>query len=169
MEILQEILTRRSIRKYQEKKVSGDVIKKLLHAAMQAPSANNEQPWEFIVVNNKGTLLKISEILPNAGMVKDAAVAIVICGDLEKEVAKGRWVQDCSAATENLLLEVVHQGLGAVWTSVHPNKGKEEALRKLFNLPNNVIPLSIIPVGYPAEEKEYENRFKEERVHYEKW
>lgn len=169
MEILKEILNRRSIRKFQDKEVSDDVIKKILHAAMQAPSANNEQPWEFIVVKNKQTLLKMMEIHPYAKMLKEAAIAIIVCGDLKKEVSNCRWVQDCSAATENLLLEVVHQGLGAVWVGVHPNKEREEPLKRLFNLPDNIIPLCIIPIGYPAEEKEYENRFKEERIHFEKW
>lgn len=106
MEILKEILNRRSIRKYKDKEIPDEVVAKLLHAAMQAPSANNQQPWEFIVVKNKETLKKISEVQPYAKMVKDAAVAIIVCGDLEKEVSKGRWVQDCSAATENLYLRL---------------------------------------------------------------
>lgn len=169
MEVLKEILNRRSIRQFKSKEVSNEVIETLLHAAMQAPSANNEQPWEFIVVKKRDLLEKISEIHPFAKMTSQANVAIIVCGDLNKEISKGRWVQDCSAATENLLLEVVHQGLGAVWVGVYPRKEREEEIRKLFNLPENIIPLCIVPIGYPNEEKDYENRFKKERIHYDRW
>lgn len=169
MEVLQEILNRRSIRKFKNQEVSNEIVKQLLRAAMQAPSANNEQPWEFIVVNKKEILEKISEVHPYAKMAKEAAVAIIVCGDLKKEVSKGRWVQDCSAAIENILLEAVHQRLGAVWVGVYPRKEREDVIRQLFNLPPNIIPLAIIPIGYPNEDKRYEDRYKEERVHYNEW
>lgn len=163
------ILNRKSIRKYKDIKVSDDIVEDLLRAAMQAPSAGNGQPWEFVVLRDKEVMKKITEIHPYSKMLLNADVAIVVCGDESKEVFKGYWVQDCSAATENILLTAEDNGLGAVWLGVYPIEDRVAALQKLLNLPESVKPLSIIPLGYPDEEKEAVDRFNKERIHYDRW
>lgn len=163
------ILNRKSIRKYKDIKVSDDIVEDLLRSGMQAPSAGNGQPWEFVVLRDKEVMKRITEIHPYSKMLLNADVAIVVCGDESKEVFKGYWVQDCSAATENILLAAEDKGLGAVWLGVYPLEDRVAALQKLLNLPESVKPLSIIPVGYPDEEKEAVDRFNKERIHYDRW
>ncbi|GAA0126880.1 MULTISPECIES: nitroreductase family protein [Clostridium] len=163
------ILKRKSIRKYKDIKIEDEIIEELLRAAMQAPSAGNEQPWEFIVLRDKEIMRKITDIHPYSKMLLNADVAIVVCGDESKEVFKGYWVQDCCAATENILLAVEDKGLGAVWLGVYPMEDRVNGLRRILNLPANVTPLSIIPIGYPNENKEAVNRFDETRIHYDRW
>ena len=169
MDAIDAIMSRRSIRSYTDEKVSEEQIKTILEAAMAAPSAKSEQPWHFIVIKNKELLNEISEALPNAHMAKDASLAIVVCADLDLEQSKGRAVQDCCISGENILLAAHALGLGAVWTALYPDEERVEKARKLFDIPQKVIPLCIIPIGYPAEEKTPENRFKKERIHLEKW
>ncbi len=163
------ILTRRSIRKYRNKDVSDELVEKLLKAAMSAPSAGNQQPWHFIVVRDREILDEIPKIHPYSAMLKEAPLAIVICGDVNLEKYKGYWVQDCSAATQNLLLAAHHLGLGAVWLGVYPVEERVEKIKKLFNMPESVIPLCIVAIGYPAEEKPPADRFDKSRIHYDKW
>ena len=163
------ILSRRSIRKYKETNISDDIIEELLKAGMAAPSAGNEKPWEFIILRNKEVMKKITEVHPYSKMLLNTAVAIVVCGDESKEKFKGFWVQDCSAATENILIAVQEKGLGAVWLGVYPMTDRVNAIKEVLNLPDSVIPLSIIPVGYPDEERKPEDRFNKERIHYDKW
>ena len=166
---MKQIFTRRSIRKYKEKKVSEEVVQDLLKAAMAAPSAGNEQPWEFIVIRDKNTMKKITEFHQYSKMLLNTDVAIVVCGDIKREKFKGYWVQDCSAAIQNILLEAEDRGLGAVWLGVYPMEDRVEAMEKLLGLPEGVITLGIVPVGYPDEYKEPADRFDESRIHYEKW
>lgn len=169
MELWEAILTRRSIRKFTSQLVSHDLIEKILRAGMQAPSARNKQPWHFIVIQNREMLDKISVVHPYAYMLKEAPLGIVICGDSNIEITIEYIVQDCSAATQNMLLAAHNFGLGAVWLGIYPREPRIKALRKLLSIPENIIPVSMIAVGYPAEKKEPENRFNPERVHYEKW
>ncbi|MCR3758310.1 nitroreductase family protein [Clostridium felsineum] len=163
------ILKRRSIRKYKGIKVGNEIVDELLKAGMAAPSAGNEQPWEFMVLRDKDTMEKITEVHAYSKMLLSADVAIVVCGDIDKEKVKGFWVQDCSAATENILLAAEEKGLGAVWLGVYPMEDRVSGIRKLLNLPSNIIPLSIISIGYPDENKEASNRYNTSRVHYDKW
>lgn len=163
------IFQRRSIRRYTGEKVADEAVQKLLRAAMAAPSAHNQQPWELIVIRNKETFTRIMEIHPYSTPLKEADLAIVVCGNTAREIGKGYWVQDCSAATQNILLEAQHLGLGAVWLGVYPREDRVNGLKELLNLPEGVIPLSIIAIGYPAEQKEPADRFYEAKVHYEKW
>ncbi len=169
MDTMKAILERRSIRKYREKSVSDEIIRELLKAGMYAPSAGNQQPWDFIVVKNKESLNNIPEFHPYSNMIKEVNVAIIVCGNLEKENIKDFWVQDCSAATQNILLAAHSMDLGAVWLGVYPDDDRVKGVREMFNLPNHIIPLSIIPVGYPAENKSIPDRYKEDSVHYEQW
>lgn len=163
------ILTRKSIRKYKDIEVSDEIVEDLLRAAMAAPSAGNEQPWEFIVLRDKEIMRKITEFHPYSRMLLNTDVAIIVCGDEAKEKFKGYWVQDCSAASENILLAAEDKGLGAVWLGVYPLEDRVSSLKKVLNLPESVIPLSIIPVGYPDEQKNPADRFNKERIHYDRW
>ncbi|HHW06924.1 MAG TPA: nitroreductase family protein [Clostridia bacterium] len=163
------IFDRRSIRRFTGEKVPDDLVKRLLQAAMAAPSAGNQQPWEFIVVRDKSTFEKIMQIHPYSSPLKEANVAIVICGDTSRERHPGFWVQDCSAATQNILLEAQYLGLGAVWLGVHPVEERVRGVKNLFKLPQTVIPLAIVAVGYPAEKKGRVDRYDETKVRYEKW
>ncbi len=166
---MKAILERRSIRKYTDKLISDKDLKELLQAAMAAPSAGNQQLWEFIIVEDKKILNEITKIHPYSQMLKNAPLAIVVCADLDKETNKGYWVQDCAAATENILIAAQYKGLGAVWLGVYPIEGRVKGLKELLNLPVRVIPLSIVSIGHPAEKKEPSNRYNESRIHINKW
>lgn len=163
------ILDRRSIRFYTSDPVDNETITELLHCAMAAPSAGNEQPWQFVVMNDTKVLARIPEVHPYARMVPQAAAAILVCGDLNREKHKGFWVQDCSAATENLLIAVQAKGLGAVWLGVYPRMERVDGLRKLLNMPEHIVPFALVPVGHPAEQKARSDRFEPERIHYNSW
>lgn len=163
------IFARRSIRKYNQQVISEEMIEKLLRAGMAAPSAGNEQPWHFIVIKDKKILNEIPKFHPYSQMLKETDCAIVVCGDRSLEKFKGFWVQDCSAATQNILLMAEELGLGAVWLGIYPIEDRVKSLKELLGLPEHVTPLSIIPVGYPAESKEPANRFDQTRIHRERW
>jgi nitroreductase len=163
------ILNRRSIRKYKDIKVPDELIHSLLKCGMAAPSAGNQQPWEFIILRDKEIFKKITEVHPYAQMLLNADVAIVVCGDESKERYKGFWVQDCSAATENILLAAQDKGLGAVWLGVYPLADRIQGVKEILNLPDSVIPLSIIPIGHPDEHKDPANRYDKTRIHYNNW
>lgn len=166
---MKEIFQRRSIRKYTKEEVSKEHVIELLTAAMAAPSAGNGQPWEFIVIRNKQIFDRIMEVHPYSKMLDEASVAIVVCGNTEIERFKGYWVQDCSAATQNILLMANYLGLGAVWLGVYPTEERVEEIKNILEIPKHAIPLSIISIGYPAEEKLPENRYEESKIHFEKW
>ena len=169
MELMEAILTRRSIRKFTSKVVSKDLINDLLRAAMQAPSAGNRQSWNFIVLTDRKIINKIPEFHPYAKMLLEAPLAILVSAEVKTEDFCGYWIQDCSAATQNLLLAAHAKGLGAVWLGMYPRQERVEGIRKILNLPIEIVPLSLVAIGYPGEKKEPENRFKEEKIHYNKW
>ncbi len=169
METLKAILTRRSIRSYKSKKIPQAKINQIIKAAMYAPSAMNYQPWHFIVLDDRKDIDQICIINPHADMVKQATLAIIICGDSKLEINIDYLVQDCSAATQNALLAIHNLGLGGVWVSSYPNKDIIEGLRKYFGIPENIVPISIIALGYPAEQPSAEDRFNKSRIHYNKW
>jgi len=166
---MKAILARRSIRRYTSEGIEDKVIHGLLEAAMAAPSAGDERPWEFIVLRDRAKLDAIPAIHPYAQMAKEAPVAIVICGDLKRQKYQGFWVQDCSAATENLLLAVADAGLGAVWCGIYPLEERVEAFRRLLATPKNIVPFALVPIGHPAEEKAPARRYDAGRVHQDKW
>jgi nitroreductase len=169
MDVMEVILSRRSIRKYKKKTIKKDIVKKLLEAAMSAPSAGNEQPWHFIIINNPKMLNEIPTFHNHAEMLKEASLGILVCSDINLEKHKGMWIQDCSAATENILIAVQAYGLGAVWLGVYPRSDRVKGLANLLKIPNNIIPFSLISIGHPAEQKPKVNRYNESRVHYNKW
>ena len=165
--LIQKIFARRSIRKYKREPVSEEHIQTLLEAAMAAPSASNRKPWQFIVVTERGTLDALAESHPHGKMLFDAPLAISVCGDLTE--MERYWVQDCSAATENLLLAVTALGLGAVWLGVYPRQERVTAVRRILALPDYITPLNLISIGHPAEEKRPRTQFDGSRVHRESW
>ena len=166
---MKAILGRRSIRKFTGAHIPDEDVKKLLEAAMSAPSACNQQPWHFVVVRDKKTHEKIMEIQPYTKMLEKASLAVVVCADPDLQTCPGYWVQDVSAATENILLAVHALGYGATWCGIYPRDDPVWKLRELIGLPKNVIPLNVIAIGVPDEEKPPSNRYNEDRVHHEKW
>jgi len=169
MDMMEKILSRKSVRQYTAKPVPREVIHEILHAAMSAPSAGNERPWHFIILTDRALLDEIPKFHPYSAMLKQAGVAILVCGDPALEKYKGHWVLDCAAATENILLAVHARGLGAVWCGVFPTEDRILNLRKLLSLPEHIIPFSLIPIGFPAEEKKAGDRFDSSRVHENRW
>jgi nitroreductase len=163
------ILNRTSIRKYTSQPVADSQVQQLLKAAMAAPSAGNEQPWEFVVLRDRKILSAIPKFHPYALMLYEAAAAILVCGDLSRDKHKGYWVQDCAAATENMLLAAVELELGAVWLGVYPIEERVSGLRRLLNVPETVVPFSLVSIGYPAERPKPADRFDASRIHYDKW
>ena len=167
---MEEIFNRRSIRKYQDRPVEKEKIEKLLRAAMQAPSAGNQQPWEFIVVEDKEMLKKLSDASLYSKMVANSAVTFVLLSRKEGLMFPECSPQDMGAAAENLLLEAVRLGLGAVWSGMAPVKERINHVRNVLSLPENIEPFALIPVGYPDGQKnEFVDRFDASRVHYENW
>ena len=169
MDALTVIHTRRSIRKFTDEPVSEEHLHTLLDAAMIAPSASNQQPWHFVVVDDKALLERIPDINPYAAMAPKAPLAIVVCGDLSQEKYPGYWVQDCSAATQNILLAATALGLGSVWTGVFPKEDRTAGFKALFGLPAHIMPLGIVLIGHPATQPESKSRFKADRVHKNTW
>lgn len=169
MEVLDAIYTRRSIRSYLPKSIDDKTIQTLLGAAMMAPSAGDEQPWQFVVVTDPEKLLRVKDVHPYAGMAPKAPLGILVCGDLTLEKYAGFWVQDCSAAMQNLLLAAHDQGLGAVWTGIYPIEERVQGFKTLFDLPEKVIPLGFAVIGWPAKPGRRLDRYKAERVHRNRW
>lgn len=152
--VLDAISARTSIRAYQDRPVGVDTVELLLRAAMSAPSARNRQPWAFIVVDDKALLRQLADSLPYAQSAAAAPMAVVVCGVLTESQGAtnaGWWVQDAAAASENLLLAAHAVGLGAVWTGVYSYEDRVRAVRNVLGLPRHVVPLNVIPIGYPAE------------------
>lgn len=169
METMEAILSRRSIRRYTGEGVPDTVIEEILRAAMQAPSAGNQQPWQFVVITDRSILREVPRFHEHAKMVPDAPAAILVCGDLRREKYEGFWVQDCSAATQNILLAAHAKGLGAVWVGIFPREGRVTGFRKLLGLPDHVVPMAIVPIGFPAVRKPGEERFDRSRIHRDRW
>lgn len=167
---MDSIFKRRSVRTYQEKPVEPEKIEILLRAAMQAPSAGNQQESEFLVVQDAAVLGQLSEMSPYSGLIAKAPLAVVLLGNTKRMKFSENWEQDLGAATENLLLEAADQGLGAVWLGVHPLQERIDAVSALFSLPEYLKPFAVVAVGYPKEEtaNHFVDRWNPARVHYEK-
>ena len=166
MELKEVLLKRRSVRKFTEQKVTKEEIDELLHAAMSGPSACNRTPWDFYVVTNSDKLDELRKTAMFTNM--NAPLAVVVCGTLSRALPLKRkeyWIQDCSAATENILLRAVDLSLGAVWCGIHPQKSAVEKLQKTLNLPENCVPLNIIWIGHPAEDPEPRDQYNEKYIH----
>ena len=169
MKLLDAIHTRRSIRKYTDTPVDEVMIETILRAGMAAPSAGNQQPWHFIVITDRARLEAIPAFHPYAKMVAQAPLAILACGDPDGKKWPTFWVQDLSAATQNMLLAARGLGLGTVWVGIYPEQDRMDGFRRLFGLPDNIHPFSLVPVGWPATPFEALDRFRPELVHRETW
>jgi nitroreductase len=169
MDLLECMMGRRSTRKYTTEPVADESIEKLLRAAMAAPSAGNQQSWRFVVLRDRAARQRVASCSPYAGMLPDAAVGIVVCGETIGEKHPGYWVQDCSAAVENILLAACALGLGAVWLGFHPNEGRATCCAEVLGLPESVVPLAVISIGHPAETKPPADRYNPEFVHADRW
>ncbi|MCE1246108.1 MAG: nitroreductase family protein [Firmicutes bacterium] len=169
---IEVIMKRKSVREYTAQPVSKEDLDILIRAGMAAPTAGNKQPWEFVVITDRKTLDKLADQLEYAKMLKDAKAAIAVCG-VPKLSFPGKdseyWIQDCSAATENILLAAEAINLGAVWTGVHPVQERIEAVRSTLNLPSDIIPLNVIAIGHPTGKEKPKNKYKPERIHWEKY
>ncbi|MEA3325875.1 MAG: nitroreductase family protein [Chloroflexota bacterium] len=168
MKTIDAIFARRSIRKYQEKSVEPEKIVILLKAAMAAPTASNSKPWEFIVVTDPSVMDRIRGAMTFGKF--NAPMAIIVCGNLSlinRPLTSQFWVQDCTAATENILLAAVSFGLGTVWLGVHPIYIFTKRISKILELPEHIKPLNVIYVGYPAQEKPARTQYDPARVHWE--
>ncbi len=163
------VLARRSIRAYTAAPVGDDHVEALLRAAMAAPSAGNQQPWRFIAIRDAETLRAVPSVHPYAAMLEHAPLALVVCG-VEDDLRWPRfWVQDCAAATQNILIEAQILGLGAVWLGVYPLEERVQGLRELLGVPEEVIPFAVVPVGHAAKHKPPADRYDPRRVHFERW
>lgn len=169
MDAMDAMLSRRSIRTYTSQPVSDDVVKELLEAGMAAPSAGNEQPWHFVVLTDREILDEIPTFHPHSHMLREAPLAILVCSDMQLPKYEDYWVQDCSAATENILIAVQAKGLGAVWLGIYPIEERTVGMRKLLGIPEHVIPFALLSIGYPAEHKPRANRYTPSKIHHNQW
>ena len=178
-EALEVILTRRSVRSFTGEAVPRDSLMKILKAGMAAPSARNIQPWAFVAVTERGLLDSLCERLPYAKMLDKAGAAVIVCGIPGKDMVHGGeykdaiggkyWVMDCSAAAENILLACHAMGFGAVWTAAYPNEDRIDTVRDIIGVPEDVIPLAVIPIGVPKDKGKVTDKFKEENIRWERW
>lgn len=158
------LFRRRSIRKYNNKNIENNKIELLLKAGFAAPSARNLQPYNFLVIDDRAILDRIPEFHPYSSMVMEAPLAILVLGDKRAQEMEGYIAQDCSAATENILIEATELGLGSVWLGVFPREERMSGMRELFNIPEHFIPFSLIVIGYPEETKEPSDRYDEAKI-----
>ena len=163
----ENIFARRSIRKYSGRPVKPDDLKLLLEAGMAAPSGKNQKPWHFVTVTERKTLDDLADAHPYGKMLSEATAAIAVCGQID--ISPDYWIQDCSAATENILVAAAGIGLGTVWLGCHPREERVTAIKAILGIPEGIGVLSLIAVGHPAEEKDPRTQYDEDRDHREKW
>lgn len=168
---LQSIFARRSARRFTDQAVEPELIHDVLEAGMAAPSAVAKDPWHFVVIQNPATLSRLASGLSNGRFLTQAAAAIAVCGDLERahEGSLSFLLQDCSAATENMLIAATQLGLGSCWLGIHPREDRIQMVRDEVNLPAGIIPVCLVALGWPAQRAEPRTRYRENAVHYERW
>lgn len=169
MDTIQALLTRRSIRKYKNQPVEQDKIEIILKSAMYAPSAMNLQAWHFIVIDDKNILTDTIKSIPHAELLKQTPNAILVCGDKTIETNESWMIQNCSAAIQNVLMAAHGLGIASCWIAIHGIDNVLKNVSRQFNLPENVIPVALISLGYPDETVFAEDRFKQDKIHYNKW
>jgi len=169
MDIINAIMTRRSVRNFTPEPVSDKDLETLLRAGMQAPSGGNEQPWHFIVIDDPDILHAIPEFHRHAKMLLEAPLAILVCSERKLEKLRALWLQDCSAATENILLAAHGLGLGAVWLGIFPVAERVSGIKALLKMPDDIRPVSLIAVGHPASQPDAVDRYQGSRVHRNYW
>lgn len=165
----QNIISRVSVRRFNDEPVTEQQLTAILHAGMSAPSGVNKQPWEFIVVDSRELLDQLAGALPYAKMTAHAPLAIIVCGNKARMLPgddDNLWEQDCSAATENILLAAHALGLGGVWTCLYPHADRMESVRQILNISPDFIPFNLIPIGHPSTEAKAMDKWNSERVHF---
>ena len=169
---LDVIASRVSVRQFTGEKLTGEQIDKILRAGMAAPTAVNKQPWAFVVVDDAAVLEQLSEAVRSSRIENGASHAIVVCGDMTKALegeAQGYWVEDTSAATENMLLAAHAMGLGALWVGVYPIQERISQVGAIIGVPKEIVPMCIVTIGYPAEQPAVKDKYKEENIHHNMW
>lgn len=166
---MNEIFNRVSIRNFKPQEVTNENIELILKAGMQAPSAGNQQPWEFIVIRDKETLSKLSEVNIYSKSIKNASVAILVLGNRDFMRFEDHYIQDLSACTQNMLLQATNLSLGSVWITIYPQSESADIIKNMFDLPDTVYSFAILPIGYPEKEREAQDRYKPSRVYFEKY
>jgi nitroreductase len=169
MDAIEAIFNRRSIRKFKNQLIDKEPIELIIKAAMHAPSARNTQSWQFLVIFDKKMLNAITKVHPYSSMMTEASHAILVCGDKNLEPNEAYCNQNCSAATQNILLAAHAKGIGSVWLGVYPREERVKGISALFELPEHILPVSLIALGYPNEKPKLPDRFVPDKVHYEKW
>ena len=169
MDAMEAILSRRSVRRFTTEPVSRTDEEALLHAAMNAPSSGNARPWHFVVITQRATLDRLADEHPSAAVLLSAPLVVLVCADVQAEKNPGRWMLDCSAAMENILLAAHALGLGAVWLAVWPSDQRIAGVCSVIDLPAGVHPLAMAAVGHPAEFPPPIERYHPARVHREQW
>jgi nitroreductase len=169
MDAIENLLTRKSVRKYSSQPVSQGDLELILKAGMQAPSARNCQPWHFVVMTERAMMDEVPKFHPYASSMNSAPLAILVCGD-EKLAARPKgWRVDCAAAVENILLAAHALGMGAVWMAVDPDEKRLEGMCRLIQFPEGITPFALVSIGYPLEDPVLKERYKRERIHYNAW
>lgn len=164
---LSAIYNRKSVRNFiKDRPVSDEDVQALIKAGMSAPSGKDTRPWEFVIINDRAILDKMAEELPTAKMLSQAPMAIVVCGDT---IRSSYWYLDCSAATENILLAAEAMELGGVWTAAYPYRDRMATVIKHTNMPAQVLPLVVIPIGYPMGNHSVKDKYDEKKIHMNKW
>ncbi|MBQ7456014.1 MAG: nitroreductase family protein [Desulfovibrio sp.] len=165
MDAITTIKTRRSVRSFTDQAIASNLIEELLACGMQAPSAGNAQPWEFVVLTEKSLLQKVTTITPYAPFAPTAACGIVVCCNQSLEKHPGFWIEDTSACAQNILLAAHAMGLGGVWIGIYPLEERVAGLRAIIHAPETIIPMGLLLIGYPEKTPEPVDRYKKERVH----
>jgi nitroreductase len=171
-DICKAIFERKSVRNFNDKKITKDQLELLVKAGMAAPSAMNKQPWAFIIADDRKVLDLLAEKLPYAKMLFQAQAAIIVCGDMRKALEDWQqeyWIQDCSAASMNILLAAQSMGIGSVWTGLYPAKGRAATVKEILNLPEYITPLNVLALGYAAINEGPKNKFNPDNVHWNSW
>lgn len=164
---LESIFSRKSVRTYEDRPVEKEKLDTLIRAGMSAPSSRDRRPWEFIIVTDREKLKTMAQGLPYAKMLTATHQAIIVCGDTIK--SDNSWFLDCSAASQNILIAAESMGLGATWTAAFPYPDRIQIVRDVLNLPDHIIPLNVIPIGYPAGNEQPKDKYNKEQIHYNEW
>ena len=164
---LETIFNRKSVRKYTERPVEKEKLETLVRAGMAAPSSRDRRPWEFVIVTDRDLLDKMGDGLPLARMLKETKQAIIVCGDTVK--SENAWQLDCSAAAQNILLAAESMGLGAVWTAAYPYPERMKIIQDALQLPEHILPLTVIPLGYPTGIEKPKDKYNKNQIHYNGW
>lgn len=171
-ETLKTIFARKSVRHFRNEPVTKEQLELIVRAGMAAPTAVDKRPWDFIVITDKEMLNRLAAVLPYAKMAATASAGIIVVGDLERQnrgPASDYWIQDCVAATENILLAIESLGLGAVWTALYPNRDRIDPVREMLNIPAKCEPLCFIPVGVPDGSEKPKDKWDASKLHYNGW